>query len=94
MELTQFRKVQTVDRLISLLFVDRLISLLFLFPAHDRVSALLYAPPGMTHLLYRVVPFSSRSGMPDYLLWYESGMLGAGYFGTDWAFDAQQGVMP
>jgi len=70
------------------------ISMLFLFPAYDRVSALIYTPPGMTHLLYSVVPFSSRSGMPDYLLWYESGLLGAGFFNTDWIYDPAQGILP
>ncbi|TNF38101.1 MAG: hypothetical protein EP329_01400 [Deltaproteobacteria bacterium] len=60
---------------------------LLLVTARDRLGALLYAPPGREHLLYRVIPFSSRSGMPDYLVWNEDGAALSGFLDAGWGFD-------
>ena len=47
--------------------------LLFVFPEGD--------------LLYRVVPFSSRGGMPDYLVWSDRGADAVGFFDSEWGWD-------
>ncbi len=62
-------------------------ALLFVFPEGDRLSAVVTATAGMEHLLYRVVPFSSRSGLPDYLVWSEEGGEAAGFFDSEWGWD-------
>lgn len=67
-------------------------ALLFVFPEGDRLSAVLYATAGSEYLLYRVVPFSSRAGLPDYLIWTDQGGAAAGYFAPDWSFDPALGV--
>ena len=58
-----------------------------IWDAGDRLGAAIVAPPGKRHLLYSVVPFSSRSGMPDFLVWRESGLTAAGNFDATWQFD-------
>lgn len=60
---------------------------MFVFPEGDRLSALLTTTAGAEDLLYGIVPFSSRAGLPDYLLWSEQGVVSAGYFDADWQFD-------
>lgn len=62
-------------------------ALLMVFDAGDRISGVLHAPKGQEHLLYSVSPFSSRSGMPDFLVFGEGGAFGAGFFGFQWNFD-------
>jgi hypothetical protein len=42
------------------------------------------ATAGAEHLLYRVVPFSSGAGLPDYLLWAEEGGRAAGFLDAEW----------
>lgn len=53
-----------------------------------RLSAVLYASPGSQHLLYRLIPFSSRGGAPDFLVWTDDGAAHTGFFDADWAWDA------
>ncbi|HAN30188.1 MAG TPA: hypothetical protein DCQ06_01190, partial [Myxococcales bacterium] len=53
----------------------------------DRLHAAMWAPKGQESLLYMVVPFSSRSGMPDFLIWGNSGLSATGNFAADWSFD-------
>jgi hypothetical protein len=62
-------------------------ALMFVFPEGDRLSAAIYAPPGEERLLYWVVPFSSRSGLPDYMIWSDSGVEATGFFDAHWAYD-------
>lgn len=62
-------------------------ALLFVFPEGDRLSALISAPPDAPDLLYWIVPFSSRSGLPDYMVWSESGVESTGFFDADWSYD-------
>jgi len=52
-----------------------------------RLSAVLYATPGSQHLLYRLVPFSSRGGAPDFLVWTEEGATRTGFFDADWGWE-------
>lgn len=67
-------------------------ALLFVFPQRGHLSAALVAPPGAERLLYAIVPFSSRAGLPDYLLWAAGGGLAAGFFDAEWRYDRTLGV--
>ncbi|MBI5609057.1 MAG: prolyl oligopeptidase family serine peptidase [Deltaproteobacteria bacterium] len=57
------------------------------FDAGDKLGAALWAPADRAWLLYWLVPFSSRSGMPDYFTWDESGGKVSGFFDATWKFD-------
>ncbi len=57
------------------------------FDAGDKLGAAMWAPADRTWLLYWLVPFSSRSGMPDYFTWDESGGKVSGFFDAAWKFD-------
>jgi hypothetical protein len=57
---------------------------LSVFPRGDGVDAVLWAPPGKAGLLYAVVPFSSRSGLPDWLVWGATGLRATGYWDAGW----------
>lgn len=59
-------------------------ALLFVFDHGDRLGAVMTATAGAEHLLYRVVPFSSAAGLPDYLLWAEEGGRAAGFLDAEW----------
>ena len=62
-------------------------ALMFVFPDGERLSAVLAAADGVEPLLYWIVPFSSRAGLPDYLVWSSSGSQLAGFFDADWQYD-------
>ena len=59
----------------------------FVFPEGDRLSAVLVTTRTHEYLLYRVVPFSSRFWVPDWLVWADGGLAQAGFFDGDWALD-------
>ncbi|MBM4342614.1 MAG: prolyl oligopeptidase family serine peptidase [Deltaproteobacteria bacterium] len=61
-------------------------------PDTPGLGAALRAPKAKPWLLYRFVPFSSRSGLPDYVLYDEGGVIATGFFGPDWQFDPKLGV--
>ncbi|MBI2894444.1 MAG: hypothetical protein HYY06_12910 [Deltaproteobacteria bacterium] len=61
--------------------------LLFVFPERGHLSALVTTTDGDERLLYDVVPFSSRAGMPDWLIWADGQALGAGFFDAEWRYD-------
>lgn len=50
----------------------------------ERLDAAIVTAKGQEGLLYQVVPFSSRSGMPDFLAWDSGGMRAGGYFDSEW----------
>ncbi len=56
----------------------------FVFPAGERVNAAYYTVPGKEYLLFRYMPFTSRSGMPDFLVWGDDGAVADGFFDADW----------
>lgn len=58
-----------------------------IYDAGDKLGAAMWAPAGKTWLLYWLVPFSSRSGMPDVFVWDEGGGKGAAFFSPEWTFD-------
>jgi predicted esterase len=66
--------------------------LLTVFDTGERLAAVVAAPKDKRYLLYWVVPFSSRAGMPDYLVWGDQGMHAAGFYDAEWKFDASLGV--
>lgn len=61
--------------------------LFFVFPRDGRLAAAFATTGGAERLLYRVVPFSSRGGMPDYLVWSGSWARAAGFFDPEWRYD-------
>jgi dienelactone hydrolase len=60
---------------------------LFVFPQGEHLSAALWAAAGSEYLLRWVVPFSSRSGLPDYLVWSSRGGHAAGFFTPEWTYE-------
>ena len=61
--------------------------LLFVQPEGDRLSAGWMTNPGQEALIKDIVPFSSRAGWPDYLIWSARSLAAAGFFDNDWALD-------
>jgi hypothetical protein len=59
----------------------------FVYPAGDRLHAYFFAPAGAEYLLFRYVPFSSRSGVPDFLIWGPAGGVANGFFDAQWQID-------
>ena len=51
----------------------------------DRLSGIVSAAEGMEHILYRLMPFTSRYVVPDYYIWGVQGGLSAGFFQNDWS---------
>ena len=68
------------------------VAFVFVFPDGEHLSAAMLATPGSEYLLYWHQPFSSRAGIPDYLLWYNGGGLASGFFDMDWTFNTAFGV--
>ena len=62
-------------------------SLAFVFPAADgrHLQAVLTAPSRGEKTLYGIQPFSSRGGLPDFLVYSGNRGLAAGFFDADWA---------
>ncbi len=56
----------------------------YVFPDGARLSAVLSPPTGGEDLLYAIEPFSSRSGLPDYLIYNTRHGLAAGFFDPEW----------
>ena len=58
----------------------------FIAPMDEGMAALLVTTPGHEDLLEGTAPFSSRSGMPDYLAWTTGQALLTGHFSAEWAY--------
>ncbi len=58
----------------------------FVAPFGERLGAVLVTTPGHEDLLEGTAPFSSRSGMPDYLAWTTGQALLTGHFDAEWRF--------
>ena len=52
--------------------------LLFVQPEGDRLSAGIVTTPGMEYLICTITPFSSRGGMPDFIIWSGRGLSAGG----------------
>ena len=60
----------------------------FVFPDGDRLGAVLTTTRTHEYLVYRVIPFSSRFWIPDWVVLAADGPAhGAGFFGGDWGFE-------
>jgi len=60
-------------------------SVAFVYPeGDDRLNGYFSVAEGKEYLLFRYVPFSSRSGMPDFLVWADTGLAATGFFTADW----------
>lgn len=66
--------------------------LLFIFPEKGHLSAVITAAEGYEWLMFWHQPFSSRSGLPDYIAWTPEGAVATGFFAPDWSFDPALGV--
>ena len=60
----------------------------FVFPAGERLGAVMYATPGSEELLHGVMPFSSRFVVPDFLIWKDGGAVTSGFFDAEWNWDS------
>ena len=59
-------------------------ALAMVFPCEDHLCGVLTTTEGFNHLLFRHLPFTSRSGLPDYTVWSEQGIVDAGFFDAQW----------
>ncbi len=57
------------------------------YPSGDRLSAVIIATAGAERLMFRYMPFTSRSGMPDYFVFGPEGGVANGFFDADWQVD-------
>jgi hypothetical protein len=57
------------------------------YPRGEVLDAMLWAPAGKAGLLYALVPFSSRSGLPDFVVWDDSGLRATGFWDGQWGVD-------
>jgi hypothetical protein len=59
-------------------------ALAMVFPCRSHLCGVLTTTQGSSHLLFRHIPFTSRSGLPDYTVWSDQGLLEAGFFDAQW----------
>ena len=62
-------------------------AVMVVFPEEGGLSAVLSTSFGEEGLLYRVVPFSSRGVLPDFLVWSQQGGRAAGFLSSGWTWD-------
>jgi hypothetical protein len=59
----------------------------FIYPSGDRLSAVIVATAGSERLMFRYMPFTSRSGLPDYFVFGPEGGVANGFFDAEWKID-------
>ena len=59
-------------------------AVLYTFPENGHLSAVMSTTGGAEYLLFRLMPYSSRFVIPDYLVWNDRGGVTAGFFTPDW----------
>ena len=59
-------------------------ALAFVYPAGERLNAVLVTARTYERLLYQIQPFQSRFRIPDWMVWSDSGALEAGFFSPAW----------
>jgi len=67
-------------------------ALAFLYPDGEKLAGFIVAAAGAEHNLYGFVPFSSRSGMPDYFVWGNGSLIASGFFDGAWQVDPAFGA--
>ena len=60
----------------------------FIFPEGDRLGAVFTTTRTHEYLRFRLSPFNSRFWIPDFLVWADGGAQAAGFFDSDWNFNA------
>ena len=63
-------------------------ALAFVFPERNHLSAAIVTSGGRDWNLFGVSPFSSRAGLPDFLVWRSGSRVLSGFFDADWGYDA------
>jgi len=63
-------------------------AVMMVFPVGDRLSVVLSSTKNDEGLLFGMNPFSSRNGMPDYLIWSSGRVQAGGYFDGNWQFES------
>lgn len=58
---------------------------LFIFPENDHLSAVIATTGGDEYLLFRLMPYSSRFVIPDYIVWTDRGAVADGFYNPDWS---------
>lgn len=59
--------------------------MMFVFPRGEHLDAAIVTTPGEEELLLSLIPWSSRSGLPDYYVWSSWGPMDSGFFAPDWS---------
>ena len=59
------------------------------YPRGAGLDAVLWASPDKLGLLYSLVPFSSRSGLPDFVVWDNSGIRATGFWDATWGVNPE-----
>jgi hypothetical protein len=70
-------------------FIVTAMALIYPDPARDgeQLLGVLNTGENMEYLLYRLNPFSSRSGLPDFIVWGAQGAKKLGFFDMDWSWN-------
>lgn len=63
----------------------------YALPRRGRLAANIVATDGNEHLLFRIMPFTSRFALPDFLVWSDAGGEAGGFFDAMWALDPALG---
>jgi poly(3-hydroxybutyrate) depolymerase len=63
-------------------------ALAIVFSTGDRLAGALFATAGQERLVRAMVPFSSRAGIPDWLVWNDAGGVATGFFDAQWGYSA------
>lgn len=63
-------------------------ALAFVYPYKDKLYGYWATTKGQEDLVFRYTPFSSRAGMPDFLVFDTNGVAATGFFDAEWKFDA------
>ncbi|MCP4873610.1 MAG: prolyl oligopeptidase family serine peptidase [Proteobacteria bacterium] len=61
-------------------------ALVMVFDDGGKLGGVLTATDDAQWALFNAVPFSSRSGMPDWTIWSETGIRNSGMFTPDWEY--------
>jgi poly(3-hydroxybutyrate) depolymerase len=59
----------------------------FVYPDGEKLAAYVSAPAGSEQIVYRWLPFTSRTGMPDFFVRDSEGTLASGFFDATWQVD-------
>ena len=58
------------------------------FPRDNRLAGAVMAAKGDEQLMFRIMPFSSRTVLPDYWVYGSKGTLASGFYDATWKYDS------